>query len=627
MSENEKERAIIVEYGLLSHFPAKLNKEQKQEAETFLLNILGPYATSKENKPMYFPSEISSELKNVLNNVARNCDLIYENQTINEQKIIVIKKKPALLPFNLETSDKKGTSIKASDFIDVPDPIKGVWVNEVTSNSINLEWNPPDSNGKPIEKYLIEILSNNVPKIMLNSASPQILVSNLFPNSLYIFSIRAENSEGIGYKMENEFLCRTLADPHLVAGEIYSWGQINLNQLPFDIENDKPEISAECVLKPTFAKTLGNYVVDCCAYSSGAGILCDGTVFRFGKVYIHSEDADDAQKSKAYFIGDKNEKMSEIHCGPYQLIFPFKGKPAILQVCCGDLFGLALSTTGQVFSWGWNEHGELGIGDSFECFYGIEPFLVKFPKNTFIKQIAAGTNHALALTIKNEIFCWGKRQAYCPKEYIENIIEDTTAFIKQSEPRLIKSTDIEGIPKNIYAGGDTSGIINEKNELMMFGDNEMCQLGIGKKFNGFLHVPRKIDFFKKNQKVIKLSIGYAHTLALISDENNKTSVFSWGFNEKCQCGFKTKDDLVEFPTKIENAEEISEISAGLLHSLFLDKSGSIYVCGDASKGASGVASELKGKFSSLKKLAKIEGRKCIKINAGANTSYAIMNTI
>ncbi len=64
-------------------------------------------------------------------------------------------------------------------------------------------------------------------------------------------------------------------------------------------------------------------------------------------------------------------------------------------------------------------------------------------------------------------------------------------------------------------------------------------------------------------------------------------------------------------------------AAGGLHSLFRDKEGGVWACGDASKGATGLSSELKGKFSTIKRLAKFDGRVATKVFAGTHTSFAV----
>eukprot|EP00971_Amphidinium_carterae_P262975 5217187-Amphidinium_carterae.2 len=51
-------------------------------------------------------------------------------------------------------------------------------------------------------------------------------------------------------------------------------------------------------------------------------------------------------------------------CQPLQVVFPEASLPFVQQVACGDVHSMALDTNGQVWSWGWGEFGQLGLGFS-----------------------------------------------------------------------------------------------------------------------------------------------------------------------------------------------------------------------------------------------------------------------
>jgi len=40
--------------------------------------------------------------------------------------------------------------------------------------------------------------------------------------------------------------------------------------------------------------------------------------------------------------------------------------PVSFQVCCGNWHYMALMESGQVYSWGYNDHGQLGLGSKME---------------------------------------------------------------------------------------------------------------------------------------------------------------------------------------------------------------------------------------------------------------------
>ncbi|XP_026189828.1 uncharacterized protein LOC34621195 [Cyclospora cayetanensis] len=88
------------------------------------------------------------------------------------------------------------------------------------------------------------------------------------------------------------------------------------------------------------------------------------------------------------------------HRGPDEVLFP---RPA-RQVACGEQFSLVLTDDGQVYSFGDGSHGVLGI-DSIATRW--TPAKVKFHDRR-VALIAAGTNHAIAVTDLGSTYTWGK---------------------------------------------------------------------------------------------------------------------------------------------------------------------------------------------------------------------------
>lgn len=74
------------------------------------------------------------------------------------------------------------------------------------------------------------------------------------------------------------------------------------------------------------------------------------------------------------------------------------------QVACGHSITIALTASGQVYTMGSADYGQLGC-----------PGVGKFPtcvegkiRNSFIEQIACGSHHVAVLSSKAEVFTWGK---------------------------------------------------------------------------------------------------------------------------------------------------------------------------------------------------------------------------
>jgi alpha-tubulin suppressor-like RCC1 family protein len=74
----------------------------------------------------------------------------------------------------------------------------------------------------------------------------------------------------------------------------------------------------------------------------------------------------------------------------------------VTQVEVGSSHAMALGRGGDVFVWGDNESGQLGIGN-------FENRQIIAVNNSFppVKQIHCGANHSAVLTQKNEVYLWG----------------------------------------------------------------------------------------------------------------------------------------------------------------------------------------------------------------------------
>uniref|UniRef100_I3MQB1 HECT and RLD domain containing E3 ubiquitin protein ligase family member 6 n=1 Tax=Ictidomys tridecemlineatus TaxID=43179 RepID=I3MQB1_ICTTR len=81
----------------------------------------------------------------------------------------------------------------------------------------------------------------------------------------------------------------------------------------------------------------------------------------------------------------------------------------IIQVSCGHYHSLALSKDGQVFSWGKNSHGQLGLGNEFPS--QASPQRVKSLEGIPLAQVAAGGAHSFALSLCGTSFGWGNNNA------------------------------------------------------------------------------------------------------------------------------------------------------------------------------------------------------------------------
>ncbi len=74
-----------------------------------------------------------------------------------------------------------------------------------------------------------------------------------------------------------------------------------------------------------------------------------------------------------------------------------------MSVSSGNFFNCLLLDN-DVYSWGLNNFGQLGLGEDYDRII-VSP--QKIPNLFKIEQISCGFNHAVAMTKSGEIYSWG----------------------------------------------------------------------------------------------------------------------------------------------------------------------------------------------------------------------------
>ncbi|ODN05504.1 putative E3 ubiquitin-protein ligase HERC3 [Orchesella cincta] len=81
----------------------------------------------------------------------------------------------------------------------------------------------------------------------------------------------------------------------------------------------------------------------------------------------------------------------------------------VVKVSCGGWHTLALTSEGDIYSWGWNESGQLGHNTAVTSRSDPHPVDLGSAEDPVV-DIAAGSRHSLALLKSGRLFSWGRNK-------------------------------------------------------------------------------------------------------------------------------------------------------------------------------------------------------------------------
>ena len=264
--------------------------------------------------------------------------------------------------------------------------------------------------------------------------------------------------------------------------------------------------------------------------------------------------------------------------------------PPIREVCCGSFFNICLSEDGEVFSFGRNSKGELGLGNNVD--YNLPQKIESLKDVDFIE---CGIDFSFA-KCNNAVYCWGNNTkgqlgngnttninepTKCnnwPDDVIDIkcgsahtlVLTSTQEVYSCGDPLygslgricefVSESTELKKIDClseiiKIECGWSSSMCVDIHGSIFVFGDNHNGQLGL-------IHDEiERITVFSIKQttpiknpslsNIIDISKGGKHTF--VKTSNNE--IYAFGSNEYAQLGIKTKDKNQTTPVQVFQGNE------------------------------------------------------------------------
>ncbi|XP_043975030.1 probable E3 ubiquitin-protein ligase HERC6 isoform X1 [Gambusia affinis] len=269
---------------------------------------------------------------------------------------------------------------------------------------------------------------------------------------------------------------------------------------------------------------LGDVVAMACGQDHCLALCGSGQVFSWGA-------GGDGQLGLAQGHPSNNQRPSRV---PIPMPIP------VIQVSCGNSHSLALTKGGDVFSWGLNSHGQLGLGK--DVTRQLRPVLVCALTGVAVTQVSAGGNHTLFLTLSGLAYCCGANKS---GQLGLNRVDEKGRFNVCMVPALRPL----GV-SSISCGESHTAVLTKDGKVFTFGDGSHGQLGHNSTTTEVR--PRLVDGL--GETASQVACGRRHTLVLTSSGR----LFAFGNGDKGQLGTGQRDSssspsLVQLPWASDSA--------------------------------------------------------------------------
>ncbi|KAJ0976031.1 hypothetical protein J5N97_017996 [Dioscorea zingiberensis] len=248
-------------------------------------------------------------------------------------------------------------------------------------------------------------------------------------------------------------------------------------------------------------------------------------------------------------------------------VFGFSEK--VVQISAGYHHSSAITEDGDLFTWGNNSSGQLGLGrraDSIvstptrvDCLVGIK-----------VSKVALGSEHSIAITDEGSVLSWGAGGSGRLGHGHQSSILGFSMSSSEYTPRLIKNFEGTKV-KRVAAGMLHSACIDEQGSVFIFGERTINKLGFGEAKNASR--PLAIQELPFSEEV---ACGGYHTCVI----TNEGRLYTWGSNENGCLGLGSID-IVRTPQDLRSSLlkfPISQVSCGWKHTAAIS-GGTVYTWG------------------------------------------------
>ncbi|AFU71037.1 hypothetical protein BA20089_01510 [Bifidobacterium asteroides DSM 20089] len=326
-------------------------------------------------------------------------------------------------------------------------------------------------------------------------------------------------------------------------GSLYTWGDNSHGQLGRDTA-DKPDShpsKAEAPAGVTFVHVSAGY-------GFSVALASDGSLYSWG-------DNSRGQLGRTVTSNNPANRPHKVEA-PAGITF--------VQASAGGSHVVALSSDGNIYTWGDNSAGQLGRTVTSNN-PADKPGKADTPADVTFTSVSAGQGHTVAVDTQGDVYTWG--------DNTHGELGRSTTSTPADKPG--KADTPAGITFTQASAGESHSVaVSDDGSIYTWGDTANGRLGRDTNITpadkpGKADTPAGVTF-------TQASAGGKHSIALGSDG----SLYTWGDSGKTSAGRPNK---VDTPAGIT----FTQASAGASYCLALGSDGNLYSWGDNAKGQLG----------------------------------------
>jgi alpha-tubulin suppressor-like RCC1 family protein len=245
-------------------------------------------------------------------------------------------------------------------------------------------------------------------------------------------------------------------------------------------------------------------------------------------------------------------------------------------VAGGESHTIALASDKTLWSWGWNQNGQLGLND-------YTSIIITIPRQISTQSdwsiIEAGYYASFAIKTDNTLWGWGANDL--GQLGLGNTEEDRYFPVP---------VDSDSDWVLIAGGGNHAIALKTNNTIWSWGYNIYGQLGIGGTLE---YLGPSTDWVMTNQEYlyrltptqigtdsdwINITAGFWHSLAIKTNPAGGGTLWAWGWNYQGQLGDNTTDSKAT-PRQVGNDLDWSVVTAGYLQTIGLKTNRTLWAWG------------------------------------------------